>query len=332
MSSGGSCVIDQHQNVNQPQQRQQNQGEQSRFPVMTMDFNMQSPLSSGDSSRSSPSDLDVPGPSSPTSFSNHAGSLSQHQQPHQLTYFPQSASASTVGLSWNMQEALGRQRPPSENYQQQLHSSICENHENDSTTSLLTPETTSFAYPQLLSSTRHCSTNKRHPEQFNKNSHLLTSQSLLKKHGSSHQDLHTVTPTPMTYLRPMPPLIPVTASTLARAGHPQLNDQLQLLPPTVDEISMKNNCGPPRKSFRFRDGGCGRVRGCDGSGSESSEHSPASPTSSSPPLVESNNILPTPNAAADQVNRSTSVIQFARRPSSNNSSPSPSPSSPSTHD
>jgi len=329
VSSGGSCVIDQHQNQGQLQQRlQQQQAEQSRFPAMGMDFNIQSPLSSGESSRSSPSDLDVPGPSSPTSFSNHAGSLSQQQQPPQLTYFPQSASASTVGLSWNIQEALGRQRPPSENYQQQLHDNICDNTEIDS----------NFAYPQLLSSTRHCSTNKRHPEQFNKNRHLLGSQSPLQKHGVSQLqtqqlDLHSETPTPMTYLRPMPPLIPVTASTLARSGQQQqsLND-LQSLPPVAVDSSLNNSRGPPRKSFRFRDGGCGRTGGCDGSSSESSDHSPASSTSSSPPLVEQNNLLPTPNAAADQAHRSTSVIQFAHRPSSNNSSPSPSSPAPSTHE
>ena len=234
---------------------QQQQAEQSGLPVIAMDSNMQSLLSSGDSSRSSLSNLDV-------SYSSSSF----------YSYFDEN------------------------------------NHKED------------------------------HPEQFNKNRHLLGSQSPLQKHATSQLqtqqlDLHSEIPTPMTYLRPMPPLIPVTASTLARSGQQQqqLND-LQSLPPVVVDSSLNNSRGPPRKSFRFRDGGCGRTGGCDGSGSESSDHSPASSTSSSPPLVEQNNLLPTPNAAADQAHRSTSVIQFAHRPSSNNSSPSPSSPAPSTHE
>ena len=103
-------------------------------------------------------------------------------------------------------------------------------------------------------------------------------------------------------LRPMPPLIPVSAAAVAtlrtlqqRLGQQATNGESPLA--HMPEV----RAGPPRKSSRFRD-------------AESSE-SPASSTSSSPPLT-----IEQSDANLSDGARSTSVIRFAHR--SNGASPS----------
>ena len=315
MSSGGSCVVDQQQ-----QQLQQQQSNEHSPSAMGMDFNVPSPNSSNENSHSSTSDLDAPGPSS---YSGH-GSDDVQPSTAQLTYFPQSASAATAALPWNIQKGLNCRRPRLEENRQQMHDANAAM--DDETETGLT--NTNFAYPQLLSSTRHHrSDNKVRSEPANKSPRYMSSSSpQQQKHTTNVQqqqqaNLHEDPSSSMTYLRPMPPLIPVTAATIQIPRHHALGSDHQSVPPLLEPLTISSR-GPPRKSSRFRDSGSsGRAGGCDGSGSESSDHSPISSASSSPPLFEQNHNLST-SAAADQGLRSTSVIQFAHRPSSNNSSPS----------
>ena len=137
-----------------------------------------------------------------------------------------------------------------------------------------------------------------------------------------------------TYLRPMPPLIPVTAGPLlataptslrsnameqqrsnhnnSSAGHSSAADSSAAVPPALRPLDGSTTIhGPPRKSSRFRGGESSTG---DGESSDS-----RSSSASSSPLLMLTDVLAEATPLPDPL-RSTSVIRFAHRP---NSSPPP---------
>lgn len=175
------------------------------------------------------------------------------------------------------------------------------------------------------------------PSDYQKSQQQKQQQQTSITNGNSrtHQDSGS------TYLRPMPPLIPVTAmcstpmiGNLIQSQQPgSKHVQQQLLggssPPDEFqqerdfEVYGQRRC-PPRKSPRFLK--TGQEEG--NSNSESDPYSPTSSASSSPPLLQ---LADETTASAvdeimlDQALRSTSVIRFAHRPAAGSSSSSSSP-------
>ena len=173
-----------------------------------------------------------------------------------------------------------------------------------------------FAYPQLLNpSVRHRSTGLGSVEFKSMRHYSIQPQ---------QSDCSS------TYLRPMPPLIPVSTATPPSCSRSPLRLTSQSAPEFAVDCSQSD--GPPRKSSRFRHGGDGE-RGGSGSGansdgsSESLDRSPPSPTSSMmimpfPTLTESPLPVAAEPARPPGGSRSTSVIRFAHRPNSTSSQPS----------
>ena len=143
-----------------------------------------------------------------------------------------------------------------------------------------------------------------------------------------------------TYLRPMPPLIPVTSmcstpmiGSLIQSQQPgSKHVQQQLLggssPPDFQQEQDFEVYGqrrrPPRKSPHLLK--TGQEEG--NSNSESDPYSPASSASSSPPLLhlaDETTGSAVDEIMLDQALRSTSVIRFAHRPATGTSSSSSSP-------
>jgi hypothetical protein len=216
-----------------------------------------------------------------------------------------------------------------------------------------------FAYPQLLNATKdrlalpHVPSD---PKRLVPHNFTAQHQPASLKHHQQQQQQHQPAPINFppssiagsldregyphqhqqmtTYLRPMPPLIPVTATgpllaatpTSLRsleqrpphqpmASHSSAPDSSAAIPPALRPLdgSAAATHGPPRKSSRFRGG----ENGSTGDGESSDSRS--SSASSSPSLMltdvmaeaaaASNPVLPDPL-------RSTSVIRFAHRPNS----------------
>lgn len=233
-----------------------------------------------------------------------------------------------------------------------------------------TATATSFAYPQLLNATRdrlaaglpvvvaaaaaaidpknlrHNFSNHLYPSSL---SSLSSSSSATNQHHQLKQStthLHQATNannnvsgsierdfSPMTYLRPMPPLIPVTVAAPLMAASPtrlrsfeRLNGQSETssgVGANLRDGSSPVHRGPPRKSSRFRAGEGSGSAGDNGGQSESSD-SPTSSASSSPSLMTDVVIAVDGQTMpiADSL-RSTSVIRFAHRPSASSSPTSP---------
>ena len=213
-----------------------------------------------------------------------------------------------------------------------------------------------FAYPQLLNATKDRlalpATPSIDPKRLvphNFSSHNTPQQqqqlsSAFKHHqqqsapvnfasSASQMDRESYPQQMTTYLRPMPPLIPVTAGPLltntatslrsameqqrsnhsnSSAGQSSAADSSAAVPPALRPLDGSTTIhGPPRKSSRFR----GESSTGDGESSDS-----RSSSASSSPLLMLTDVLPEATPLPDPL-RSTSVIRFAHRP---NSSPPPS--------
>jgi len=167
-----------------------------------------------------------------------------------------------------------------------------------------------FAFPQLL---------------VPSNQSLKTESKSARQYG--RESIQQSGYHPLTYLRPIPPLIPVSTGAspsptfhsnirLSKISTPELNNQhLHSRSNSLPDCAPSK--GPPRKSSRFRynedtaDGS-----GIGGSLDNSSQCLPHVTTHSSsncfPTLMES----PLPQTTKPDELRSTSVICFAHRPSS----------------
>lgn len=354
----GGIYIDNNQ-----QQQQQHQGNKRLAVHLTdggAERNSQQqqqsllPPSSAENSRSSPSDVGsiIGSPSMSSANNNNNNLLLMEAQRH----FPMqqwnvlnnlALSRATMG-----HHHLARDFEDSQQQQQQQMMANLQHQQEQRAAS-------HFAYPQLLNATKdrlalpvpsdpkrlvphnftaqhQPASLKHHHQQQQQQQHQPapinfppSSSGSLDREGYPHQQMTT------TYLRPMPPLIPVTATgpllaatpTSLRsleqrpphqpmAGHSSAPDSSAAVPPALRPLdgSAAATHGPPRKSSRFRGG----ENGSTGDGESSDSRS--SSASSSPSLmltdvmaevaaVASNPVLPDPL-------RSTSVIRFAHRPNS----------------
>ena len=241
------------------------------------------------------------------------------------------------GVPWNMLNSLSRSGVA----QHHLGQSQFEHHQSQQPgmpVSLQDRTGSNFAYPQLLNATRDrlvglpvaaaAAGDPKIGGRHNFSDHL---QSL--KQSSSNQPARTMEKdfSPMTYLRPMPPLIPVTAAGPLMATSPtslrsmdrlsghSASDSSSAGPPPLHRLDGSSTSrGPPRKSSRFR--GCeGSGSTGDGGGNSESSDSPHSSASSSPSLMTMDAATDSQGAPIPDALRSTSVIRFAHRPSSSSS-------------
>lgn len=293
--------------------------------------------SSAESNGSSPSDMDaMSGPSASNNTNNNNLLLMEAQRHFPIQQHP-------AGLSWNVLNNLALSRAATighhlaqsreyEDSQQQVQQQpMSSSHQQDRS---------HFAYPQLLNATR--SGGLAVQVDSKRLAHHLQQQQPFKNQstvGNNHPT-GSVDYSPMTYLRPMPPLIPVTAAgpllaasptslrTLERhpsvTGHSSAGDSLAAVPPALRPLDgSATTHGPPRKSSRFRGGEGSGSAGDGGCNSESSD-SPPSSASSSPSLMLTD-VAASDSQSAHPLSdglRSTSVIRFAHRPSSSSSPPS----------
>lgn len=284
--------------------------------------------SSAENSRSSLSDMDAM--SGPSASSNSNLLLMEAQRHFPIQQHP-------AGLSWNVLNNLALSRAATIGHhlaQSREYDDAQQQVQQQPISSIQQPDRSHFAYPQLLNATRpgglpvpvDC-------KRYNFSGHLQQQQSFKPVSNPAG----SVDYSPMTYLRPMPPLIPVTAAgpllavsptslrTLERlnsvAGHSSAADASAAVPPALRPLDgSATTHGPPRKSSRFRGGEGSGSAGDGGCNSESSD-SPPSSASSSPSLMltdvaasDSQSAHPLPDGL-----RSTSVIRFAHRPSSSSS-------------
>lgn len=279
--------------------------------------------SSAESSRSSPTDLDGLGPPP-------GNNLLMEAQRH----FP--VQQHPTGMAWNMLNGLALSRQHQLTQAQFDDSQQTQQpHASAGSINLQERTGTSFAYPQLLNATRDRLAglpvaaidpkNLRHNfggQHLQQQPQQPTNQ--FKQTSSNNQPVERDY-SPMTYLRPMPPLIPVTVAGPIMAASPPSHRSLERLsshstsessagvPRQLDGSSTTH--GPPRKSSRFR-GGEGSGSAGD-NGCESSD-SPTSSASSSPSLMTDQVGDGQSVPIADSL-RSTSVIRFAHRPCASSS-------------
>lgn len=240
-----------------------------------------------------------------------------------------------AGMPWNMLNGLGLSRAAvSHHLAQSQFEDSQQLQQPGMSVNLQERAGSNFAYPQLLNATRERLAgipvaaavdpkNGRHNfgghlQPFKQSSNQQTGQSSDREFS------------PMTYLRPMPPLIPVTVAgplmatsptslrSLERlAGH-SAPDASGAVPPALRQLDGSSTSrGPPRKSSRFRGGEGSGSAGDGGANSESSD-SPHSSASSSPSLM-TDVATDSQGAPIPDPLRSTSVIRFAHRPSSSSS-------------
>lgn len=214
---------------------------------------------------------------------------------------------------------------------------------------------TNFAFPQLLNNqtsrerfvaaglvlNHQQSVDQRQQQQHSFHANNHPANSAFKPTGS-HQSQQSTRPPPMekdsstmTYLRPMPPLIPVTmAATRMTTSPPTLLGSLDQRANGNHSSSMESpdgvsatelhpiegssvNQNPASKSSRFR-GGDGSTG--DGGGNSESSDSQTSSASSSPSLMTEGSDSHT--GSVPERLRPTSVIKFAHRSRSGHSSSS----------
>jgi hypothetical protein len=345
---------------NQPQQHQANKRLAVHLTDGGAERNSQQqqqqsllPPSSAENSRSSPSDMgSIIGP--PMSSGNNNNNLllmeAQRHFPMQQWNVLNNLALSRATMGHHMT----RDFEDSQQHQQQQQQMMANlQHQQEQRAA------NHFAYPQLLNATKdrlalpvpsdpkrlipHNFTAQHQPASLKHHQQQQQHQPApinfppssiagsLDREGYPHQHQQMT-----TYLRPMPPLIPVTATgpllattpTSLRsleqrpphqpmAGHSSAPDSSAAVPPALRPLdgSAAATYGPPRKSSRFRGG----ENGSTGDGESSDSRS--SSASSSPSLMlndvmaetaavaASNPVLPDPL-------RSTSVIRFAHRPNS----------------
>lgn len=347
---------------NQPQQHQANKRLAVHLTDGGAERNSQQqqqqsllPPSSAENSRSSPSDMgSIIGP--PMSSGNNNNNLllmeAQRHFPMQQWNVLNNLALSRATMGHHMT----RDFEDSQQHQQQQQQMMANlQHQQEQRAA------NHFAYPQLLNATKdrlalpvpsdpkrlipHNFTAQHQPASLKHHQQQQQHQPApinfppssiagsLDREGYPHQHQQMT-----TYLRPMPPLIPVTATgpllattpTSLRsleqrpphqpmAGHSSAPDSSAAVPPALRPLdgSAAATYGPPRKSSRFRGG----ENGSTGDGESSDSRS--SSASSSPSLMLNDVMAETAAVAVAASNpvlpdplRSTSVIRFAHRPNS----------------